>query len=193
MRRSTSELSCLDGSPQPVKLKREVEYEQLWNVEARRSSSSSSASSKSGDDDVDGGSEEALATSQSSSQGPVSLPYFGVEPRPGNVLGLGRKEGLPPSPPPRPGKTHNRSASLDLNKLSTKQSLPSIPPRASPYHKTSDTGQSGLIPPSLSISPSLCVQVMTMMPGIPRSCQRVFTDTKKVLRFCPGQFRSYHR
>lgn len=128
-----------DGSPQPVKLKREVEYEQLWNVEARRSSSSSSASSKSGDDDVDGGSEEALATSQSSSQGPVSLPYFGVEPRPGNVLGLGRKEGLPPSPPPRPGKTHNRSASLDLNKLSTKQSLPSIPPRASPYHKTSDT------------------------------------------------------
>ena len=149
MRRSPTDLSCLDGSPQPVKLKREVEYEQLWNVEARRSSSSSSASSKSGDDDVDGGSEEALATSQSSSQGPVSLPYFGVEPRTGNVLGLGRKEGLPPSPPPRPGKTHNRSASLDLNKLTTKQPLPSIPPRASPYHKTSETGESDLNSPVL--------------------------------------------
>ena len=134
-----TDLSCLDGSPQPVKPKG---YEQLWNV-PRRSSSSSSASSKSGEDEGDGCSEEAVATSQSGSQGPVSLPYFGVEPRPGNVLGLGRKEGLPPSPPPRPGKTHNRSASLDLNKLSTKQSLPSIPPRASPYHKTSDTtGQS---------------------------------------------------
>ena len=123
-----------------------MEYEQLWNVEARRSSSSSSASSKSGEDDVDGGSSEALAATSlsSQSQGPVSLPYFGVEPRPANVLGLGRKEGLPPSPPPRPGKTHNRSASLDLNKLSTKQSLPSIPPRASPYHKTSDsTGEPG--------------------------------------------------
>ena len=176
-----------------------MEYEQLWNVDdtaaasrQRPSTSSSSSSSRSGDDDIDGGCEEVQA-------GPVSLPYFvggqssGTEPRPDNVLGLGRKKGLPPSPPPRPGKTHTRSASLDLNKLSTKQSLPSIPPRASPYHKTSDTGQSGLIPPSLSISPSLCVQVMTMMPGTPRSCQRVFTDTKKVLRFSPGQFRSYHR
>ena len=141
-------------SPEPAgrQLKREVEYEQLWNVEdstasrqRRSSASSSSSSSRSGDDDIDGGSEGVLA-------GPVSLPYFVGGPssvteltRPGNVLGLGRKEGLPPSPPPRPGKTHTRSASLDLNKLNTKQSLPSLPPRASPYNKPSDTGSNTAI------------------------------------------------
>jgi len=133
------------GRQQAAKLKREVEYEQLWNVEdssrQRRSSASSASSSRSGEDAIDGGSEEVLA-------GPVSLPYFVGGPhsvtelaRPGNVLGLGRKKELPPSPPPRPGKTHKRSTSLDLNKLNTKQSLPSLPPRASPYHKTSDPGE----------------------------------------------------
>jgi len=128
-----------EGSPQPAKVKREVEYEQLWNVDdsaarQRPPTTISGSSSGSGDDAIDGVGEEVQA-------GPVSLPYFVTESRPGNVLGLGRKEGLPPSPPPRPGKTHTRSASLDLNKLNTKQSLPSLPPRASPYHKPSDTGE----------------------------------------------------
>ena len=96
-----------------------MEYEQLWNVDdsaarQRPPSSSSGSSSESGDDAIDGVGEEVQA-------GPVSLPYFVTESRPGNVLGLGRKEGLPPSPPPRPGKTHTRSASLDLNKLNTNQ------------------------------------------------------------------------
>ena len=49
-------------------------------------------------------------------QGPVSLPPL-CEPAPApprapaSVLGLGKKEGrppLPPSPPPRPNKTHIR-------------------------------------------------------------------------------------
>lgn len=176
-----------------------MEYEQLWNVDdtaaasrQRPSTSSSSSSSRSGDDDIDGGCEEVQA-------GPVSLPYFvggqssGTEPRPDNVLGLGRKKGLPPSPPPRPGKTHTRSASLDLNKLSTKQSLPSLPPRASPYHKPSDTGDTSQHGSLLSSDSYNFPQVRTVTPGIPGSYQRVFTDTKKVLRFYQGQFRSYRR
>jgi len=147
-----------EGSPvtigrQQAKVnKREVVYEKLWNVEdssivsrGRRSSSSSSD-----EDAVDGG----LSADTKRSQGPVSLPYFatnppavpdtGHRPGPSNVLGLQKKEGLPPlppSPPPRPGKTHMRSASLDLNKLKDKHnpgSLPSLPPRASPFSKNGD-------------------------------------------------------
>ena len=44
-------------------------------------------------------------------QGPVSLPAPAPPRAPASVLGLGKKEGrppLPPSPPPRPNKTHIR-------------------------------------------------------------------------------------
>jgi len=151
-----------EGSPptigrQQAKVnKREVVYEKLWNVDdssivSRGRRSSSSSSEEDGEEVVDGG----QSTESKRSQGPVSLPYFTSNPpasvpdtshRPGlsNVLGLQKKEGLPPlppSPPPRPGKTHMRSASLDLNKLKDKHnpgSLPSLPPRASPFSKNGD-------------------------------------------------------
>ena len=103
--------------------KREVVYEKLWNVEDSsivsrgRRSSSSSSDEDGGVEVVDGG----QSTDNKRSQGPVSLPYFatnppavpdtGHRPGPSNVLGLQKKEGLPPlppSPPPRPGKTHMR-------------------------------------------------------------------------------------
>jgi len=137
---------------------REVVYEQLWNVtdtdtsidrRARSRLSSSSSSSDPGE-----------PRSSASGQGPVSLPHFTSVPPltssgqseasvtarpPANVLGLQKKEGLPPlppSPPPRPGKTHTRSASLDLNKLKDKHSvpssLPSLPPRASPFNRNGE-------------------------------------------------------
>ncbi|XP_060522539.1 ralBP1-associated Eps domain-containing protein 2 [Cylas formicarius] len=53
--------------------------------------------------------------------GPVSLPSF---PPP--------KKEKPPPPPPRPFKTHGRSSSLDLNKLSKLGAPPTVPPRVSP-------------------------------------------------------------
>ncbi|KAH1026188.1 hypothetical protein HUJ05_010746 [Dendroctonus ponderosae] len=53
--------------------------------------------------------------------GPVSLPAF---PAP--------KKEKPPPPPPRPFKTHGRSSSLDLNKLSKTNPPPVVPPRVSP-------------------------------------------------------------
>ena len=94
--------------------KREVEYETLWNVEdsVTNTSRPSSGSDSSSSDD-----EEAVSVTEPDS-GPVSLPHFSVSShstdhsRPAvNVLGLQKKEGLPPlppSPPPRPGKTHIR-------------------------------------------------------------------------------------
>ncbi|VEN54496.1 unnamed protein product, partial [Callosobruchus maculatus] len=54
-------------------------------------------------------------------EGPVSLPAF---PPP--------KKEKPPPPPPRPFKTHGRSSSLDLNRLSKPQGPPQVPPRISP-------------------------------------------------------------
>lgn len=54
-------------------------------------------------------------------EGPVSLPAF---PPP--------KKEKPPPPPPRPFKTHGRSSSLDLNKLSKLGAPPMVPPRISP-------------------------------------------------------------
>ncbi|XP_050299135.1 ralBP1-associated Eps domain-containing protein 1 isoform X2 [Anthonomus grandis grandis] len=56
--------------------------------------------------------------------GPVSLPAFSAP---------AKKEKPPPPPPPRPFKTHGRSSSLDLNRL-TKASAPPpvVPPRVSP-------------------------------------------------------------
>nr|CAI5852996.1 unnamed protein product [Callosobruchus analis] len=54
-------------------------------------------------------------------EGPVSLPAF---PPP--------KKEKPPPPPPRPFKTHGRSSSLDLNRLSKPQGPPQVPPRVSP-------------------------------------------------------------
>lgn len=98
--------------------------------------------------------------------GPVSLPYMQTNPtavsdpsaaaaavaltasatRPG-VLGLQKKEGLPPSPPPRPGKTHHRSSSLDLAQLSRRAGgggavlPPFLPPRRpSPGRRPSGSG-----------------------------------------------------
>ncbi len=57
------------------------------------------------------------------------------------VLVLQKKEGLPPSPPPRPGKTHHRSSSLDLAQLNRGGRPgplpPFLPPRASPARRTS--------------------------------------------------------
>ena len=62
------------------------------------------------------------------------------------VLGLQKKEGLPPSPPPRPGKTHHRSSSLDLAQLSRRAGTgavlpPFLPPRRlSPGRRPSGGG-----------------------------------------------------
>ena len=94
--------SPVTGARQHSKVsKREVEYETL----ARQSSSSSSSEEEG---------ESVTDAAPVSGQAPASLPYFAVpsDPhRPTNVLGLQKKEGLPPlppSPPPRPGKTHMR-------------------------------------------------------------------------------------
>ncbi|KAJ8984340.1 hypothetical protein NQ317_012560 [Molorchus minor] len=43
-----------------------------------------------------------------------------------------RKKEKPPPPPPRPFKTHGRSSSLDLNRLSKLGAPPTVPPRVSP-------------------------------------------------------------
>ena len=109
-------------------------YEQLWNsLEEGRAGSSEDSSEEEGTEDTEDEVTEGLSASQSS--GPLSLPQNA----PHAVLGLGKKEGLPPCPPPRPGKSHARSASLDLNHLSGQRSgggcaalsgmLPSVPPR----------------------------------------------------------------
>lgn len=42
------------------------------------------------------------------------------------------KKEKPPPPPPRPFKTHGRSSSLDLNRLSKLGAPPTVPPRVSP-------------------------------------------------------------
>jgi len=144
---SSEEDSPKTISRQPKNKKREVVYEQLWNMEdsGQRLSRHSSSSS----DDTDEDAVDALSSSHSNdsrvsgSHGPVSLPYF-VEPRQvPNVLSLQKKEGLPPCPPPRPGKSHTRSASLDLNHLNQKthipQTLPSVPPRSSPFQKAPES------------------------------------------------------
>ncbi|XP_018576410.1 ralBP1-associated Eps domain-containing protein 1 [Anoplophora glabripennis] len=61
-------------------------------------------------------------TNQSNNEeGPVSLPAF---PPP--------KKEKPPPPPPRPFKTHGRSSSLDLNRLTKLGAPPTVPPRVSP-------------------------------------------------------------
>ena len=66
-------------------------------------------------------------TSQSSvEEGPVSLPAF---PPP--------KKEKPPPPPPRPFKSHGRSSSLDLNRLSKLGAPPTVPPRISPNIQSS--------------------------------------------------------
>jgi len=132
---------------QPKSKKREVLYEQLWNVEDSHRHSSRHDSSSS-EDDTEDDALEVLSSSHSNdsrisgSHGPVSLPYFSGEPRQvSNILGLQKKEGIPPSPPPRPGKSHTRSASLDLNHLNrrtTVPSLPSVPPRSSPFHRAGE-------------------------------------------------------
>ncbi|CAH1116331.1 unnamed protein product [Phaedon cochleariae] len=54
-------------------------------------------------------------------EGPVSLPAY---PPP--------KKEKPPPPPPRCFKTHGRSSSLDLNRLSKLGAPPTVPPRISP-------------------------------------------------------------
>lgn len=65
-------------------------------------------------------------TSQSNNEeGPVSLPAF---PPP--------KKEKPPPPPPRSFKTHGRSSSLDLNRLTKLGAPPVIPPRVSPNINT---------------------------------------------------------
>ncbi|CAG2063877.1 unnamed protein product, partial [Timema podura] len=56
--------------------------------------------------------------------GPTSLP-------------VAPKKEPPPPPPPRPYRTHTRSSSLDLNRMSKTSSLllgapPTVPPRVSP-------------------------------------------------------------
>ncbi|XP_030768008.1 ralBP1-associated Eps domain-containing protein 1 [Sitophilus oryzae] len=53
--------------------------------------------------------------------GPVSLPAFPPV-----------KKEKPPPPPPRTFKTHGRSSSLDLNRLTKPSAPPMVPPRISP-------------------------------------------------------------
>jgi len=152
-----SPLSSEDESPQTIgrqpipKGKRGVVYEQLWNQEdslkaRNRNTSTSSTSSSTSNQETEGEDMEPLSSSpENKIAGPVSLPY--LQPaaesavRAGGVLSLQKKEGLPPSPPPRPGKTHARSSSLDLAQLNkrTAPQLPFLPPRASPGRRTSDS------------------------------------------------------
>jgi len=100
-------------------------YEQLWGQDPSSNSETDSEGEEEGGYTEDDEVIEGLSASQSS--GPLSL---GAPP---SVLGLPKKEGLPPCPPPRPVKSHARSASLDLNTLSGARSsglaLPSVPPR----------------------------------------------------------------
>lgn len=142
-----------------------VVYEQLWNqpedltsaAETIRNPSDESSTtdhSSEVDDDIDDLDMQPLPSPDdhldgaTSASGPVSLPYFNQEyttnhanqhPAPVNPLGLQRKKDAPPSPPPRPSKTHARSSSLDLNQLSRQaghphyQSPPFIPQRSVPH------------------------------------------------------------
>lgn len=139
--------------------KRGVVYEQLWNQEdltsaaetIRNESDESSTTDHSSevDDDVDDLDMQPLPSPDdhldgaTNASGPVSLPYFNNHsnhhhPAPVNPLGLQRKKDAPPSPPPRPSKSHARSSSLDLNQLSRQaghphyQSPPFIPQRSLP-------------------------------------------------------------
>lgn len=124
------------------KKNREVEYEQLWNVEDRPDRRLSSSSEEDTADEDLGG----LSSSPSLpvDPGPLSLPQLGLRQEScgsmaRTVLTLGKKEGLPPAPPARPAKSHARSSSLDLQAYHRRQaqgalpSLPSVPPRSSPF------------------------------------------------------------
>ncbi|XP_063243567.1 ralBP1-associated Eps domain-containing protein 1 [Bacillus rossius redtenbacheri] len=68
--------------------------------------------------------DEAVGQAAGSQSGPTSLPVV-------------PKKEPPPPPPPRPYRTHARSSSLDLNRISKTGSLllgapPTVPPRVSP-------------------------------------------------------------
>jgi len=123
------------------KKKREVEYEQLWNVEDKGRLSSSDDTG----DDAPGLSSSPPPPQDtgplSREPGPISLPPPArQDPGARTVLALGKKEGLPPAPPARP-KTHARSSSLDLQAYRraggapSLPPLPSVPPRSSPFHR----------------------------------------------------------
>jgi len=138
---------------QPLsKGKGEVVYEQLWNQEEslnrrRRTSSASSSSSSSSNEDTEGEDAAHLSSSPHARNpgGPLSLPYLQAAESTSavrGVLSLQKKEGAPPSPPPRPGKTHARSSSLDLAQLNKRAGVhpPFLPPRrTSPGRRTSDS------------------------------------------------------
>jgi len=117
------------------KKKREVEYEQLWNVEDRNSRRLSSSDDEDTEEEAPG-----LSSSPLQELGPVSLPHPARQESTGarTVLALAKKEGLPPAPPARPAKSHARSSSLDLQAYKrggTLPSLPSVPPRSSPFFR----------------------------------------------------------
>jgi len=141
-----------EDSPQTIgrqpgpKGKRDVVYEQLWNLEdrggRRPTATSSSSSSVSSGQETDEETDRLSDSPDNRTAGPVSLPYFqnsDTSVRVQGVLGLQKKEGLPPSPPPRPGKTHARSSSLDLAQFNKRGTLPFLPPRGSPARRTSDS------------------------------------------------------
>lgn len=126
------------------KKKREVEYEQLWNVEDRSSRRLSSSEEEDTEEEAPG-----ISSSPLQEAGPVSLPPPARQESSGarTVLTLAKKEGLPPAPPARPAKSHARSSSLDLQAYrrgGTLPSLPSVPPRSSPFFRA----QHSFEPPS---------------------------------------------
>ena len=107
--REGSPVTMVGARQQSKVSKREVEYETLARVSD--DSSSGSETEETGESVTD------AAPAPSHGQAPASLPYFAVPSdtsshrQPTSVLGLQKKEGLPPlppSPPPRPGKTHMR-------------------------------------------------------------------------------------
>jgi len=118
------------------KKKREVEYEQLWNVEDRNSRRLSSSEEEDTEEEAPG-----LSSSPLQEVGPVSLPPPARQETSSGartVLTLAKKEGLPPAPPARPAKSHARSSSLDLQAYrrgGAMPSLPSVPPRSSPFFR----------------------------------------------------------
>jgi len=120
---SSEEDSPATVGRQPTGGKREVVYEQLWNQEDLTSAAETiRADSDSCTDDSVHGVDDFNNIQPAAVDGPVSLPYFNQDypnhptnQAPVNPLGLQRKKDAPPSPPPRPSKTHARSRSLDLN------------------------------------------------------------------------------
>lgn len=152
----TSDDDGTSGPPVSVKQgRREVHYEQLWNVDDAASTAEESLSSLTLRGDSVGATagssrrtlrsdnnttdEEELDDDCSteidglqdlSTSSPPPLPKDGPISLPHFSNALNKQRSPPPPPPPRPSKTHARSSSLDLNhRYAGGQVPPAVPPR----------------------------------------------------------------